>query len=296
MDRRQFALAGALGLAAGCRGSAVAAAQERKGRRRMLELTTRLREPEGGGYAVREKAARWEPGQSAVVVCDMWDIHWCKGASQRVGEVAPTMNRFLEAARDRGALIVHSPSSCMEPYKDHSGRLRAIQAPTAVNLPKEIGQWCHRIPAEEKGEYPIDQSDGGCDCTPRCEGGKPWRRQIDVLKIHDVDAISDSGSEIWNLFEQRGIRNVMVLGVHTNMCVLGRPFGLRNMARYGKNAVLVRDLTDTMYNSRAKPYVNHFRGTDLIVEHIEKFVCPTITSNQLLGGKPFRFREDPQRG
>ena len=85
----------------------------------------------------------------------------------------------------------------------------------------------------------------------------------------------------------------MLVGVHTNMCVIGRPFGLRNMARFGKNVVLVRDMTDTMYNSRRWPNVNHFRGTDLIVEHIEKAVCPTITSDQLLGGKPFRFKNDP---
>jgi hypothetical protein len=58
---------------------------------------------------------------------------------------------------------------------------------------------------------------------------------------------------------------------------------------------LVRDLADTMYNSRAWPYVNHFRGTDLIVEHIEKYVCPTVTSDQLLGGSPFHFREDTWR-
>jgi hypothetical protein len=63
------------------------------------------------------------------------------------------------------------------------------------------------------------------------------------------------------------------------------------MARFGKNVVLVRDLTDTMYNPRAWPYVSHFRGTELIVQHIEKYVCPTITSDQLLGGKPFRFSE-----
>ena len=33
---------------------------------------------------------------------------------------------------------------------------------------------------------------------------------------------------------QREIRNVLLAGVHTNMCVLGRPSGLRNMARFGK--------------------------------------------------------------
>jgi type 1 glutamine amidotransferase len=99
--------------------------------------------------------------------------------------------------------------------------------------------------------------------------------------------------EIWNLLEERGIRNVLLLGVHTNMCVLGRPFGLRQMAKNGKHVVLVRDLTDTMYNPARWPYVNHFRGTDLVVEHVEKFVCPTITSDQLLGdSKPLRFKND----
>ena len=65
--------------------------------------------------------------------------------------------------------------------------------------------------------------------------------------VRDEDAISDSGVEIWNLLTT-GHQQRDPLGVHTNMCVLGRPFGLRNMARFGKNVVLVRDLTDTMYN------------------------------------------------
>ena len=87
----------------------------------------------------------------------------------------------------------------------------------------------------------------------------------------------------------------MVLGVHTNMCVLGRPFGLRQLAKNGKRVVLVRDLTDTMYNPQRSPFVQHHSGTDLIVEHIEKYVCPTITSDQLLGGQPFRFSTDRRK-
>ncbi len=113
-----------------------------------------------------------------------------------------------------------------------------------------------------------------------------------MLKIDDEDAISDSGVEIWNLLEQRGIKHVMLVGVHTNMCVLGRPFGLRQLAKNGRDVVLVRDLTDTMYNPKKWPYVSHFQGTNLIVQHIEKFVCPTITSDQLLGGQPFRYKAD----
>ena len=57
-------------------------------------------------------------------------------------------------------------------------------------------------------------------------------------------------------------------------------------------ATLVRDMTDTMYNSRKRPFVSHFRGTDLVVEHIERYWCPTITSDQIVGGSPFRFAAD----
>lgn len=289
MDRRELLrLAGALPLAR----SAAAAAQAAGKQGKMLELKARKREPAGAGYAVRESKLKWNPAQTAVIVCDMWDHHWCQGASRRVTEMAPRMNEFLNKARERGVLIIHSPSGCMEFYAEHPGRKFAQAAPAAASPPAEIGKWCYSIPAEERGKYPVDQSDGGCDDSPACPGGSPWRREIAALEIRNGDAVSDSGTEIWNLFEQRGIANALVLGVHLNMCVLGRPFGLRNLARYGKNAVLVRDLTDTMYNSRAWPHVNHFRGTELVVEHVEKFVCPSITSDQLLGGVPFRFRED----
>lgn len=215
------------------------------------------------------------------------------------------MEEFLKKARSQGELIIHAPSSCMEPYKDHPARKRAQAAPKAANLPKDIGEWCRKIPAEDKGKYPIDQSDGGEDDDPKEHAewhaklkamgrnpNAPWKSQHAGITITDDDAISDSGVEIWNLLEQRGISNVMLVGVHTNMCVLGRPFGLRQMAKNGKNTVLVRDLTDTMYNPKMPPMVSHFEGTRLIVEHIEKYVCPTIASTQLLGGKEFRFKDD----
>ena len=104
----------------------------------------------------------------------------------------------------------------------------------------------------------------------------PWKSQTDKLTIDDdADYISDNGEEIWSVLEDRGIDNVILMGVHLNMCVLGRPFGLRQMAKNGKNVVLMRDLTDTMYNPRQAPYVSHFTGTDRMVEHVERYVCPT---------------------
>jgi type 1 glutamine amidotransferase/nicotinamidase-related amidase len=275
---------------------------------KMLQLTLRSRTAsatEKDAFDVVLKKAEWDPKKTAIIVCDMWDSHHCLNAVKRVQEIAPRMNQVLEKARGMGVLIIHAPSSCMGPYKDHPGRKRAQEAPKAANLPKDIGVWCYKIPSEEQGIYPVDQGDGGCDTDPVAQGAweeelkrigrnpkAPWLKEIDTLKIADEDIISDSGVEIWNVLEVRGIPNVILLGVHTNMCVLGRPFGLRQLAKNGKNVVLMRDMTDTMYNPAKWPYVAHFQGTDLIVQHIEKWVCPTITSDQILGGTPFRFKDD----
>ncbi len=259
-----------------------------------LTLQTRSRslgDGDAGELSISYTSVSWIPKETAIIVCDMWDQHWCRGATERVKEMAPRMNRFLQAARDRGVLIVHAPSSCMDAYRDHPARRRAQQAP-AVDLPEFMGGWNRKLHSERDADWPIDQADGGCDCAPKCAMGHPWTRQIDVLKIEPQDAISDSGVEIGNLLAQHGIENVMLLGVHTNMCVIGRPFGLRNMVRLGKNVVLVRDMTDTMYDSRQSPRVSHVRGTELMINYIEQYVCPTITSSSLLGGPAFRFQQD----
>jgi len=260
----------------------------------ILTARSRVETSEGSGkFRVIYKKLQWEPSETAIIICDMWDQHWCKGATRRVAELAPRMNEVVCKARSKGVLIVHSPSGTISHYKDHPARKLAQSAAKAANLPGDISKWCTwKSAKEKKAEYPIDQSDGGCDCEPKCKGGSPWRKQIETIEIRSEDAISDSGVEIWNLLEQRGIDNIILMGVHTNMCVLGRPFGLRNMARYGRNVVLMRDMTDTMYNSRMRPFVSHFTGTDLIVKHIEKFVCPTITSTAFTGQQQFCFKND----
>lgn len=259
-----------------------------------LTARSRVQMPKGSDrFRVVNSQQEWKASETAVIICDMWNQHWCKGATRRVGELARRMNQVVRKARDKGMLIIHSPSGTIGYYKDHPACKRAQRAPEAANVPKDIRNWCTvKSELEKMFKYPIDQSDGGCDCEPKCKQGTAWSKQIDTIEIRNEDAISDSGVEIWNLLEQRSINNVILMGVHTNMCVLGRPFGLRNMARYGKNVVLARDLTDTMYNSRMRPFVSHFTGTDLIVEHIEKFVCPTITSTGLAGGREFVFIND----
>ena len=77
--------------------------------------------------------------------------------------------------------------------------------------------------------------------------------------------------------------NVILCGVHLNMCVLGRPFAIRQQAYLGENVVLMRDMTDTRYNPERPPGVDHFTGTDLMVTHVEKYWCPSFTSADITG-------------
>jgi nicotinamidase-related amidase/type 1 glutamine amidotransferase len=245
--------------------------------------------PSSGEWRVVEKAVEWDAAKTAVVICDMWDRHWCQGATRRVAEMAPRMNAVVAAARDRGALIIHCPSDTMKFYADTPGRKLAQSAPPA--RPKvPLQGWCG-LDGNRETALPIDDADGGCDDLPQCPQRSAWTRQIETIEIKPGDAITDS-AEAYSLMEQRGIENVIVMGVHLNMCVLGRPFAIRQMVKQGKNVLLVRDLTDTMYNSRKRPYVPHCVGTDLMLEHVEKYWCPTITSVDFLGDEPFRFGED----
>ena len=246
---------------------------------------------------------QWLPSRTAIIVCDMWDLHHCRNAVIREAEMAPRMNAVLERARSEGVLVIHAPSACMKAYEGTPARERARTAPAAARLPAGIGEWCQRLPAEERDVYPLDQSDGGEDDDPAehaawaaelaakgLDPRQPWTRQIDSLRIdQEKDAVSDSGVEIWNVLESRRIDNVILLGVHLNMCVSGRPFGLRQLAKNGKHVVLMRDLTDTMYNPARWPFVSHVQGTARFVEHVERLICPTITSDQLIGGGPFSF-------
>ena len=193
--------------------------------------------------------------------------------------MAPRMNEVVAAARSLGVHIVHAPSAVIAHYEGTAFRQRILAAPV-VEPPVPINTWCNLEPKREV-KLPIDDSDGGCD-TGECAQGRPWTRQHPAIEIAESDAISDDGQEVYSVLHDRGIKTLLFTGVHTNMCVLNRSFGIKQMTRWGVECVLVRDLTDTMYNPKRAPYVSHDEGTELVIEHIEQHWCPTVTSTELM--------------
>lgn len=249
---------------------------------------------ENVAWETREYEEDWDPSKTAFIITDMWDEHWCESATKRVGELAPAMNVTIAAAREKGVTVIHAPSGTMDFYADAPQR-KAAQAVAYHAAPEAfpINDWCYLDPDNE-APLPIDDSDGGCDQP--CSNGEPceertaWTRQTPEIQVVEGDFISDQGQEIFNIIQSRDIENIVVMGVHLNMCVLGRPFAIRQMANLNKNVVLMRDMTDTMYNPEMPPFVSHFEGTDLVVAHVERYWAPSMVSTDFSGTSAFRFK------
>src|SRR5581483_12511025 len=106
-------------------------------------LTLTLREwkssPAGGAKTIEStRVAEFDPHETAIIICDLWDKHWCASATKRVGEIADRMAPVIEKARSRGVTIIHCPSDTMEFYKDTPQRKMMQNVPAAPDAPKSL--------------------------------------------------------------------------------------------------------------------------------------------------------------
>ena len=246
----------------------------------MLQFTARsqeLTQDERGRnvWKIVEKHVELAASETVLLLCDVWDAHTSKGAAERLNAMVPRMNRVVNACRKKGVLIIHSPSDVIDFYKDHPARKRVLEVR-------------RRKPRERKHDdppMPFLREHGSTD-TPAIDTwkkgkGYPWTRQHKGITIRNGDAVSADGAEVYSLMKAEGIKQMMIMGVHTNYCILHRTFGIKQMTKWGVPAYLVRDLTDGIYDPLMPPYVSHDEGTRLVVGYIEKFWCPTLLSDNL---------------
>jgi len=240
----------------------------------------------------------WESSRGAVIICDMWDLrhlHHCRSATDRIEELAPAIDRVIATLREQGSLIIHAPSECMDFYRDSPARKRAADATHHPAPMKFDWNWpdASREPLVPDlvlpwGDWVNDPDRCSCDAgLPSCIARSPLPpvRQIDVIEVRPEDAVTDVGQEVFNLLEERGIQDVLMMGVHANICVLSRDFGIRQLVYLGKHPILCGDLTDSFHRHPD----GHAVGNGIVVDHIERYWAPTVTSDRLVGGEPFRI-------
>ena len=127
---------------------------------------------DSSGFEIVSRKLVWDSKRTAVIVCDMWDQHWCKGATGRVGELIPTMNEFIGNARDRGMLIIHAPSSTMEHYANHPAPPTALSSIEGV-VPERLQVTVPDVVA--------DVSAVAVDADPSAAAGPPATRLITLV-------------------------------------------------------------------------------------------------------------------
>jgi type 1 glutamine amidotransferase len=200
----------------------------------------------------------------------MRDRQGCPDAARRVAEMAPYMNTSVSVARDAGVLIIHAPVGAADFYAGTPEREKAVAAPYA-KMPTSLSIAAPPIP--------IDDTDGGCSG----ENTAVQSRQAKTLTIRPGDLIVNDTQELFNVLEAYH---------RDNLIVMGNPLAVCGPVGFGRNVVLMRDLSDATYNPERAPYVSHYRGTELVAAYIETYWCPTTTSTYLTGQAPFRFADD----
>ncbi|MDF1503813.1 isochorismatase family protein [Roseisolibacter sp. H3M3-2] len=223
-----------------------------------------------------------DPARLAVVVCDMWDATHCVQAQARAGSLAPRIDALLRALRGRGALVIHAPADCMPFYEGTEARRRAREAPFAAAPRAFAWNWWED---DERAALPASLTDpGGCSCdapAPCGDGSAPapWTRQTPRIHVDDArDAVTDDGQETWNLLAERGIADVALVGVHANVCVLSRWYGIRQLVYGGLRPVLCGDLTDAFHRDPR----GHAWGNAALLAHVARRWCPVVTGDALL--------------
>lgn len=264
--------------------------------------------------------------ETALIIMDMWDKHPGPGSSLRVGQLAKAINEFANFLRERGALIIHSPSE--RGVYDVNNKLISQNARIARGNAIEV----HNVKSKkwlrerffylgskhlnEAFDHIIEGTGEEWPSESNPATGSPTYENAQI-DIRPEDAISatmlDLGTSSANAYPEllaltQGKPNLIYCGVHTNLCLLARPNSMRTMAKAGKSLWLVRDLTDasvggsssglTEYASlidgsentyRYNSY-NHFEATDLVVDWIGRNVgAETWTSDVATGGTRFRF-------
>jgi hypothetical protein len=219
---------------------------------------------EAGNPSTREESI--DPRRIGIVVVDPWNFHWCKTATMRVDALIPRINRALEAGRVLGMTIMLCPSDVVDNY---------------VGLPqREIVLAMEKRPEPilQEIQCPAPPDGGGCACGhDRCVPNYGWDAMHPDLKIGADDLIPDTLQEVWTICQDRQLTHLIYMGVHTQVCLLGKPMGLRNLKAAGMQCMLVRDMTDAHPGYDPERSFTPDGHTAEVVAHFERYLAPTIS-------------------
>jgi len=234
-----------------------------------IELTLQSRDQSTGRIVLTQEKV--DPTRVGVIAVDVWNFHWCKTATMRVDAIVPRINKALDAARALGMTVMLCPSDVVDNYVGYPQR-EAVFALPKVTVPKVMEVNCPPVPDA-----------GGCACgRERCAGNYGWDGMHPALRIGDTDLMPDTQAEVYAICQEHRLTHLIYVGFHTQVCLLGKPMGLRAMKSAGLQCVLARDMTDAHPGYDPSRNFTPDLNTEQVVEHFEKHLAPTIHFQQEL--------------
>lgn len=231
-----------------------------------LELALQTRDPATGRPTLTRESV--DPSRVGVIAVDVWNYHWCKTATMRVDALVPRINRALEAARSLGMTVLLCPSDVVDNYVGFPQR-EAVLAMPKIEVPTVVPVTCPPAPDA-----------GGCACgRERCGVNYGWDGMHPGLRIGDDDLMPDTQAEVYAICRQRGLTHLIYVGFHTQVCLLGKPMGLKAMKSAGLRCLLARDLTDAHPGYDPERAFTPDLNTAQVVEHFEKHLALSNGSN-----------------
>lgn len=218
--------------------------------------------------------------QCALVLIDVWDLHYNKSHEERSARI--TRERIvplLRSCRKVGVTIVHAPSPPVakhyEAWTRYAGDRELGYAPAE---PKPEPAWPPAEFRQRSGPY-------ACFAKPKEPRREEWdkivhrRRMIAEVGPEEGDFVIATGEQLQRLLAHRKILHLFFVGFATNMCVLYRDYGTRAMAERGYNVILVRDCTTAI---EASDTIDSLALTKAACLEIEMLVGCTTTSDEIV--------------
>lgn len=244
-------------------------AEESTSLKEEFEFTFRTR----SDNQVKEEIKQIDPENMGIVVIDMWNHHWCKTAANRVSTMVPRFNKSFETARKLGMKIFWAPTDGIARHMGTMPRERAAAVPY------------HKLNEIRDLQIDFTHSRNGCLCGPgiHCMVDYGWDGLNPDLNIEEeTDYVISSTLELYSLCKELDITTLIYSGVHTNICVVGKPPALKNMYNAGIEGYLARDLTDAFISPIPAEGISNEQGTADIVEDIENSGIGSINFGELM--------------
>lgn len=224
-----------------------------------------------------------DPREVALVLVDCWDRHYLRSYIERTDRICcERIVPVVEACHEAGITVVHAPSPPQAKRYPQWLQYAAEEELFPPASPPVTGQeWPPQSFRRRAGDYQQFAKPPGAVVQAWRVVEADQRRIVPELEPRDDEFVVATGRQLHRLLRHRRILHLVYVGFATNMCVVGRDYGMRAMQARGYNVILLRDCTTGI---EAYDTVESLALTRAAILEVEMLLGFTSTSEALLEG------------